>query len=296
MCVADPSCLNGATSVTTLSRVTRSCNIPLLYSGTRNTCLRFLHRGYRPVRLKTSVYYSSTRGALPILAKNKCLRFSGGRVGSFSSSTGATVTIFNSADPSCLVLRSLSLTGQCLRGNCHRELFSSMGGIHSMGGFLRRGNCHLYKSRPLGVAIGASSSKGDKFRLTRGLEGGGTRYRFYSESFIIVVMAPRGSSKSLRTIGETFISRSGAGNGGSITPGATLPIFTLPRGELSIQRTIFYDDRSVPIRGDIKEITTSPTITYPPTVPIIVDNRVVGRDAIRVVGCCNARCIHIMAR
>lgn len=309
ICLADPSCLNKVRSVTTLSTIYSTRNIPLLISGTRKTCLHFLpNKDHRPVSLNTTTYYSSNRGALPILAKKTCLRLNPGTPIRRRDAIHDTLTLFNSADPSCLVLRSLSTYGQLLSASCPthlRRYYSQLTALHTHLGTLtttRNTTLPLTLSdptqRPVGLALSTTTLNLAKRTLTSCLQRGKVRYRCTSPHCLILVFAPRGPTRSVTQL-RTTLTRLYTKNVPPTRPPTRRQrtFYTLTqrtRPHLAIQRTIFTPRRAVPTKSTLNEIYTLPAISYPPTVPVIIDNRIVNPTTLRLFMTCNIRAISII--
>lgn len=219
-----------------------------------------------------------------------------------------TLTLFNSADPSCLVLRSLSQYGQCLSRKCPLQLcsyYKRLAEVHQILG--RRTTTTNYPfpltissptHRPLGLALSTTTLNVANATLTRTLQRSHVRYRCTSPQCIILVFAPRGPTRSCRQLTTTITQLY-----------TTLPsIPTLPRPRTSIfarltirttpiyaiQRTIFTPRRIVPTRATLNHVYTVPAISYPPTVPVIIDKRHVNPTTLGLFTQCNVGGITIL--
>ena len=268
--VTSPDYLGNMLDIASISSVCREFDLPLLVDNAHGAYLKFLENDLHPISLGAAMCADSAHKTMPVLTGGAYLHISSDYAEYAERARGA-LSLFASTSPSYLTLCSLDL--------CNKRIADGYG---DKIGLLAQKSVEIKKKL---LEYGFDVCDGEPLKITvkAGLEfadalrDGGIEPEFSDNEYTVLMLTPENTeadfNRLLELVSRTRVSKSEEVKDFSIKP---------HNREMTIRQAVFSPYESVLVENALGRICSSPTVSCPPAVPIVVSGERISEEDINL--------------
>ena len=268
--VTSPDYLGNMLDIASISSVCREFDLPLLVDNAHGAYLKFLENDLHPISLGAAMCADSAHKTMPVLTGGAYLHISSDYAEYAERARGA-LSLFASTSPSYLTLCSLDL--------CNKRIADGYG---DKIGLLVQKSVEIKKKlfeygfdvcdgEPLKITVKAGLEFADALR------DGGIEPEFSDNEYTVLMLTPENTeadfNRLLELVSRTRVSKSEEVKDFSIKP---------HNREMTIRQAVFSPYESVLVENSLGRICSSPTVSCPPAVPIVVSGERISEEDINL--------------
>jgi len=263
--VTSPDYLGNTLDISALSAVCREYSLPLLVDNAHGAYLKFLAKDSHPITLGAAMCADSAHKTLPVLTGGAYLHISKDYP-EFARHARAALSLFASTSPSYLTLASLDLCNERLAGDYPeriRELADKIAGVKSEISDL---GFEVAESEPLKIVIKSGAE------LATHLRREGIECEFSDSEYTVLMLTPENNDYDLERL--LCAIKSAEKSEISASPKTPAP----HENVISVREAIFAPSERVAAKDAVGRICSSPTVSCPPAVPIVISGERITSD------------------
>lgn len=259
-----------------LGEVCRRYGTILAVDNAHGAYLHFLEKSAHPLDLGADLCCDSAHKTLPVLTGGAYLHISRRLPAAYCEKAKSALALFGSTSPSYLTLASLDACNRYLSEGYPQRLEAWIRQMERTKAELERKGWQIEKSDPLKLTIRAPGESTGK-ELAEHLRQRGMECEYADRDFLVLMLTPENTSRELDGLTEALeMLRPQLGQK------CSLPV---PRGEqaISIREAVMGCSERIPVQDSLGRICSSPLVSCPPAIPIVVSGERITREAIELL-------------
>lgn len=263
--VTSPDYLGNMLDISALSAVCREYGLPLLVDNAHGAYLKFLLQDSHPITLGAAMCADSAHKTLPVLTGGAYLHISKDYP-EFAQQARTALSLFASTSPSYLTLASLDLCNERLAGDYPERIRDLAEKIASIKSEITALGFEVAESEPLKIVIKAGA------KLASHLRREGIECEFSDSEYTVLMLTPENSDSDLdRLLCAIKSAEKSEISASQMTPAPHERV-------ISVREAIFAPSESVSAKAAAGRICSSPTVSCPPAVPIVISGERITSD------------------
>lgn len=273
--VTSPDYLGHMLDIGGLAKVCHAHGTRLLVDNAHGSYLHFLPEPLHPMDLGADLCCDSAHKTLPVLTGGAYLHCRKGLEGTVGQDMPQALTLFGSTSPSYLTLGSLDNCNGYLSEGYREKLQSWVEKLTALKARLRARGWSVEESDPLRLTLRAETGS-TGVALHDRLRKEGMECEYADEDFLVLMTTPENGESSLQRLEEVL-------GEAQYPPKALMPLPVLqPERLLSMREATLSPCETVPLEQALGRILATPTVSYPPAIPLIVSGEQVDAATIRL--------------
>ncbi len=268
--VTSPDYLGGELDIKAFAEISHSFGVPLIVDNAHGAYLHFLESKRHPMDLGADMCCDSAHKTLPVLTGGAYLHINKKANEIFLRNAKRALELFGSTSPSYLILQSLDYANKYISENYEKKLEDCVKKVGSLKEKLMQNDWKTEKSDPLKLTV---SSYG--INLSDALRKNGIECEYEDPDFTVMMFTPENKDEDYLKIehamGKSFLTEE--------RPELSL---SPPERILTIREAIFAESEEVSVDNSIGRILSSPSVSCPPAVPILVSGEKINAQAVKL--------------
>jgi len=224
----------------------------------------------------------SAHKTLPVLTGGAYLHISKRlkeRYGVLYRDAKKAMSLFSSTSPSYLILQSLDLCNVYLGEDFPKQLKDTCDLIRTLKEDLDQYNIHTELYEPLKLLVDCASLGLTGAETAQYLRDRHIECEYADHYDLVLMMTPKNDIRDLKRIKKALMELSGK----KLALQRDFPVLPKPIQACSIREAILAPSVRIPIEEASGRICASPSISYPPAVPVAVSGEFITEQMIRVM-------------
>ena len=275
--ITSPDYLGNLQDISKISAVCKKHNIPLLCDNAHGAYLAFLKDSLHPIHLGATMCCDSAHKNLPSLTGGAYLHISKDAPYEYVNNARDMLSVFSTTSPSYLILQSLDLLNKYLSESFKDELDSCIKKVDELKENIKKSGFEVLKTEPLKIVINANKSGYTGFELAKILRDKKIEPEFCDREFLVLMVSPKNTESDFLKLLSCFKDLPVK------APINTTPIaFPKINTVCSVRDAIFSESEIVDISNACGRICSSPLVSCPPAVPIVMSGEEITPKAIEL--------------
>ena len=259
-----PDYLGNILDIKSLSRICKKHNVLLLVDNAHGAYLKFLPESCHPISLGADMCCDSAHKTLPVLTGGGYLHISKKAPKELSDMAERALSLFASTSPSYLILQSLDYANNYIANGYRERLKSYIEKISELKNTLVKAGYNLIGKEPLKLTIDAKKYGYTGIELAKILSDE-LICEFYDPDYLVMMLTPENGEEALEKI-EKLLLEIPKKHPIDTKP----PIITKVQKRISPREALFSVGKDLPIKDCEGLILSTPTVSCPPAIPIMV--------------------------
>lgn len=278
--VTSPDYLGNILDIAGLSSVCDEYSVPLLVDNAHGAYLAFLKENMHPIHLGAHMCCDSAHKTLPVLTGGAYLHISEKYADLSVNQVREALSVFASTSPSYLILQSLDICNKYI-GEGYLEKLDSF--IHELNSLRARlsetGFPPLENTEPLKLVFSRHDCGYSGIELNQALNKSKIVPEFFDLDYLVLMLTPEITKSELERIFDVFSSLVSKKPTNKMIYNTVLT----PKRVMSIRDAVFAPSETVPINKAKGRICSTPTVSCPPAVPIVISGELIDGYAIELM-------------
>ena len=265
--VTSPDYLGNVCDISSLARVCRERDIPLVVDNAHGSYLKFLNDDLHPITKGATMCADSAHKTLPVLTGGGYLHISRDAPRELACEAENAMRLFASTSPSYLILSSLDKANELLAGEYSRRLNQMAELIKekkkSLTAYLERGA--FVGDEPLKITIETTKLGHRGGDFAKILMENNIFVEFYDHRYLVLMASPENEpweiEKLFSVLGSIEIKEPILENEGALVP---------PQRAMGIREAAFSKRERVEIDNCVGRVLATSAVSCPPAVSLIV--------------------------
>ena len=274
--ITSPDYLGNMADIQGISRVCHQYGALLLVDNAHGAYLHFLEQSLHPVDLGADLCCDSAHKTLPVLTGGAYLHVAA--EGFFADHAENAMSLFASTSPSYLILRSLDRCNQYLSQRYCQALSQCIAGLDALKQKLTAAGYALEGNEPMKLTIAPKTYGYTGTRLAQILLTKNIVCEFSDPDYVVLMLTPENNAGDIAKLEAALLELPG-----KAPIVERVPLMVQPEKAMSMHEAMMQPGQKLPIGECVGKMLTSPTVSCPPAVPVLVCGERVSRDAVTVM-------------
>ena len=275
--LTSPDYLGNLADIKGIAEVCKAHKIPLLVDNAHGAYLKFLKQDLHPVTLGATMCCDSAHKTLPVLTGGSYLHIAQGADAYFVENARNALASFASTSPSYLILASLDQCNAYLSEA--KEAFATceekVGKIKDL---LSSCGCKTLSDEPFKLTIPARELGFTGEELADYLRENKIECEFADEDYLVLMFSPQNRDIDYQRVEKALFSAINEDRKKLAVKEA--PPYVTPPTRLTPRQAILARSETIPTKEAEGRIASSPTVSCPPAIPIVISGEVITKDVI----------------
>lgn len=272
--VTSPDYLGNMQDISSLAKVCREFEVPLLVDNAHGAYLKFLPESLHPLDLGVDMCCDSAHKTLPVLTGGAYFHIAKTSLWSEHKERAVNaLALFGSTSPSYLILQSLDLCNKYLADKYDIKLLNCIKNIDRLKQKLSAQGYDVLPSDPLKLTL----QNVDGLDLAKFLFADNITFEYADLNNVVMMLTPENSIEELLKLEETLLSYQ---NKYKPEPQFVLPCLTQI---MSIREAVFADWEVIDTADAAGRICSTPLVSCPPAVPVVSSGEIITQDMIELL-------------
>lgn len=274
--ITSPDYLGNMVDIRGLSQVCHQHGVLLLVDNAHGAYLRFLEQSLHPMDLGADLCCDSAHKTLPVLTGGAYLHIAA--EGFFADHAENAMSLFASTSPSYLILRSLDRCNQYLSQGYGQRLSQCIARLGDLKKRLTAAGYDLEGAEPLKLTIAPKAYGYTGTQLAEVLLEKHMVCEFSDPDYVVLMLTPENSEAEIADLEAALLALPR-----KAPVVERMPIMAQPEKAMSMQEAMMQPGKNLPIDQCVGKVLTSPTVSCPPAIPVLVCGERVSQDAVTVM-------------
>lgn len=273
--LTSPDYLGNVADIHGLSQVCHRRGVLLIVDNAHGAYLNFLPENRHPIALGADLCCDSAHKTLPVLTGGGYLHISPSAPALFREQAEAAMSVFASTSPSYLILQSLDAVNPYLSGEYRQQLAVYTEKVAVLKQSLTDAGYRLVGSEPLKLTVSPKSYGYTGTELAQYLLNRHIVCEFYDPDYVVMMLTPENGETALTQIRQAFTRL-------PRKPAIPEPAPPLPEPVIRLRPrdAMLRAGRKLDIHDCLGKILSSPSVSCPPAIPIVVCGEEISQAAI----------------
>lgn len=278
--LTSPNYLGQITDISSISKICREMDIPLLVDNAHGAYLKFLDM--HPIDLGADMCCDSAHKTLPVLTGGAYLHVSKRKKETYAPLIKNAMSAFASTSPSYLILESLDLCNKYLSADFADKVYDCVYNVKSLKQKLTNYGYKILDSEPLKISIIANGELLADILRKKNIE-----CEYYDKTCLVIMISPENTNIELDALENVLITIK--------TPPASFPqkLTKINRAK-SIRSAFLSPYNNVSIASAEGKICANPCVSCPPAIPIVVSGEIITKECIELLNFYGHKTINII--
>ena len=286
--ITSPDYLGGICDISSIAKVCKKYNIPLLVDNAHGSYLKFCEKDLHPITLGADMCCDSAHKTLPVLTGGGYLHIAKDDKYGFSQNTVNAMAIFGSTSPSYLILQSLDLCNRYIDEKIREDIKICAEKCNEIKDIMKERGISNISNEPLKIT---ADFRGYDFDFKSYFREVGIEFEYADDNFVVFMLSPQNSQEDFEKLKKSFEN---------INIEKTKSIdnieFELAERVLAIRQAIFSENEEINVECALGKICASPTVSCPPAIPIAVSGEKITEKHIELFKKYNINKINVIVR
>lgn len=290
--ITSPDYLGAITDIKSLSAICRKYNVPLLVDNAHGAYSAFLKEPFHPILNGADMCCDSAHKTLPALTGCGYLHIEKEDNFGFSENVHSAMTVFGTSSPSYLLLQSLDSCNKYISENIKNDLELCSEKVNEINKLLNSRSLKNISEEPIKITLDFSDYEKTGFDVAEHFRKFNLEFEYCDDDFVVFMITAQNSDEDFIKLKTAIL------NLPELTKNRNINKFAFVRGnqKMSIREAVFSKSQEIPVEEAKGEICSTPTVSCPPAIPIVVSGEEItgehiellkryGKENIRVVSC-----------
>ncbi len=268
--LTSPNYLGELTDITSVSKVCKKYNIPLLVDNAHGAYLKFCNM--HPIELGADMCCDSAHKTLPVLTGGAYLHISKGTNFEFRSFIKRGMTLFGSTSPSYLIMASLDLCNKYLYDNYSLKLKRCIEKVTKLKELFISCGFEIIGNEPLKITISCNGIEVSKKFRKAGLE-----CEYCDKTVLVFMFSPENTDIDYTRVAEVMQSirlKKTTDKTPRILPGDKA---------LTVREAYLSNYETIDVKKSLNRVCAFSSVSCPPAVPIAVGGEIITKNTIEAL-------------
>lgn len=274
--LTSPDYLGNILDIKALSEVCKKHGVLLIVDNAHGAYLKFLPESLHPISLGADMCCDSAHKTLPVLTGGSYLHISKNAPEELSDMAEKAFSLFASTSPSYLILQSLDYANYYIANGYRERLKSYIDKISELKNNLKINGYSIIGKEPLKLTIEAKKYGYTGIELAKILSDE-IICEFYDPDYLVMMLTPENGEDVLKIIEETLLNIPKKEKINAKPTALSKPI-----KRISPREALFSLGKDLPVKDCKGLVLSSPTVSCPPAIPIVVCGEEIDENAIEL--------------
>ncbi len=277
--ITSPDYLGTVTDIKDLSAVCRKYGVPLLVDNAHGAYSAFLKEPFHPILNGADMCCDSAHKTLPALTGCGYLHIEKSDRFSFSENVHNAMTVFGTSSPSYLLLQSLDFCNKYISENIKDDLALCSEKVNEVNKLLNSTSVKNISAEPIKITLDFSGLEKTGFDVAEHFRKYNIEFEYCDNDFVVLMGTAQNSEEDFERLKEAII------NLPELTKNEKNNEFAFVHGnqKMSIRDAIFSKSKEISVEEASGKICSTPTVSCPPAIPIVVSGEEITREHIELL-------------
>ncbi len=274
--VTSPDYLGSMLDIKALAGVCHAHGVPLLVDNAHGAYLAFTSPVCHPMTLGADACADSAHKTLPVLTGGAYLHISPNAPAHFAKNARRALAMFGSSSPSYLVLQSLDLCNRTLANGYTARVQDTAKRVEKLRISLQAAGYAVTGDEPLKLSVSGTARGVTGNALADALRAAGAEAEFADGELVVLMFTPHNVPADLDLV-QGVLTALPAREPIEITR----PVKALvAKRACSVREALLGESERICVRDAVGRISSAPTVSCPPAVPIVASGEYITREAL----------------
>ncbi len=272
--ITSPDYLGGICDISSISKVCKEYNIPLLVDNAHGSYLKFCEIDLHPISLGADMCCDSAHKTLPVLTGGGYLHIAKDDKYEFSQNAINAMAIFGSTSPSYLILQSLDLCNKYIDEKITDDIKICTEKCDVIKSIMLEKGIHCLSNEPLKIT---ADFRGFDFDFKTHFRDNGIEFEYADDNFVVFMLSPQNSQEDFEKLKNAFQN---------LKIEKTKDIenieFEIAERVMTIRQANFSESEEINVENALNRVCANPTVSCPPAIPIAVSGERISEQHIKL--------------
>lgn len=272
--ITSPDYLGGICDISSISKVCKEYNIPLLVDNAHGSYLKFCEKDLHPISLGADMCCDSAHKTLPVLTGGGYLHIAKDDKYEFSQNAINAMAIFGSTSPSYLILQSLDLCNKYIDEKITDDIKICTEKCDVIKSIMLEKGIHCLSNEPLKIT---ADFRGFDFDFKTHFRDNGIEFEYADDNFVVFMLSPQNTQEDFGKLKNAFQN---------LKIEKTKDIenieFEIAERVMTIRQAIFSESEEINVENALNRVCANPTVSCPPAIPIAVSGEKISEQHIKL--------------
>lgn len=286
--LTSPDYLGNTLNVKGLAEVCDKYNLPLIIDNAHGAYLKFLTPSMHPIDLGATMCVDSAHKTLPVITGGGYLHVAN-KGAKYLGAVKRLLPVFASTSPSYIIMQSLDKANAILSSDFTKKLNYSIQKVQDIKTALDNNKIESLLGEPLKLSVHVAKNGytcSDFYDILRKY---GIEPEFIDSDYAVFMCSPFNSKSDFAKLKKALLSI-------QKKPSIELEKVSFVKGEraVSLKTAVFSPSVTVDVNNAVGCIASSPTVSCPPAIPIVVSGEVITDEHLKLFKCYNVTKISVI--
>lgn len=274
--VTSPDYLGHMLPLREIATVCHETGLPLLVDNAHGAYLRFLPEDMHPLAAGADMCCDSAHKTLPALTGTAYLHISQNAPPAFAEGAREAMALYGSTSPSYLLLASLDMCNRALVEDYRDMLVERVEQVTATRRALCAHGWFVEATEPLKLTLRAPANTTGEQIATR-LRQAGYQCEYADREYVVMMPSVATTEQELAGLASAL---------GDCAEAPVAPFAChLPQAKqvMTVREAIFAPYELLPIKEAVGRICSTPTVSCPPAIPIVVSGEIIQKEHLRLL-------------
>ena len=277
--ITSPDYLGTVTDIKAISEVCREYDIPLLVDNAHGAYSAFTQKTFHPILSGADICCDSAHKTLPALTGCGYLHIEKNDRYGFCENAHSVMSIYGTSSPSYLLLQSLDLCNKYIEENIKNDLEICSKKAEDITELLKSKGIKNTSEEPIKITADFSDLEKNGFNVPEHFRKYNIEFEYADNDFVVFMATAQNSDKDFLRLKEAIetlpdFRKTNEKNKFSFVKG---------KQKISIRDAIFSKSINTPIEYAVGKICSTPTVSCPPAIPIVVSGEEITKEHIELL-------------
>ena len=277
--ITSPDYLGAVTDVKALSYVCRKYSVPLLVDNAHGAYSAFLKEPFHPILNGADMCCDSVHKTLPALTGCGYLHIEKNDRFGFSSNIHNAMSVFGTSSPSYLLLQSLDLCNKYIDEKIRADLALCTERVNEINKILENHPVKNISEEPIKITLDFSKVIINDFVISEHFRNHKIEFEYCDDDFVVLMVTAQNSDEDFERLKKAISDLPEFEENKNCEEFS----FVSAKQKMSIREAVFSKSQEVTIEAAIGKICSTPTVSCPPAIPIVVSGEEITSEHIKLL-------------
>jgi arginine/lysine/ornithine decarboxylase len=274
--LTSPDYLGNTLDISGLAKVCDQFNLPLIIDNAHGAYLKFLTPSMHPIDLGATMCVDSAHKTLPVITGGGYLHVAK-KGAKYVGAVKRLLPVFASTSPSYLIMQSLDKANAIIDSDFAKKLNGAIEQVKDIKTALDNNNLESLLLEPLKLSVHVAKNGYTCSDFYDVLRKNGIEPEFIDNDFAVFMCSPYNSKKDFARLKKALLSL-------QKKPSICLEQLAFVKGDcvMPIKTAVFSPSIIVDVKDAVGKISSSPTVSCPPAIPIVVSGEVITEEHLKL--------------